>query len=186
MISTKGVQAIEQNNNTPKYIKVGITEVLVAAVKGGSTPNGTPFIEISTENAEGATNNSSFYFKEGLNAQISTAALAQIAEATGTRELVDAIVAKDYEDYGNKLNTILVGKKFRAKFNGTEKLKRDGSGTWIEVKLGSGIFAESLSVPSTGSILQWSEEKNVKRLPQGAASAASAPAQPVVNNDLPF
>lgn len=183
MISTKGV--VQENlNNGPKYIRAGISEVLVSSVKGGNTPSGTPFVEISTETAEGATNNSSYYFKEGQNAQISTAALAQIADATGTRELVDAIVASDYESYANKLNTILVGKKFRAKYNGTEKLKRDGSGTWIEVKLGSGLFAESLSVPSTSSNLKWSEDKNVKRLPQGAANAV-VPATPA-KEDLPF
>jgi hypothetical protein len=188
MISTKGVQVEVANtsSNLPKYIKAGISEVMVSSVKGGTTPSGTPFLEFAFESPEGATNKSSYYFKEGMNAQISTQAVAQIADATDTRELIDNITASNYETYGEKLNTILMGKKFRGKFNGQEKIKRDGSGTWVEVKLGSGLFAESLTIKESDTKLYWSEEKNIKRLPKEAVQAITEGSSPAPKSDLPF
>lgn len=125
-----------------KFINPGVELVKFTAVSSGAAASGTNFIELTTENEAGLTNQTRFYFAAGKNAEISAQALFNFVSATnGVEKDAAKKMIGDFDSYehlATKLSSILVGRTFAALYKGEYVANKDVTkDSWIKANLSS-------------------------------------------------
>lgn len=181
--------------NFKETIKPGIHIVKVVAITNGiSSQKQSPYLEVTVETADGAELKNQYYLTttvgEGKqksawdiskNAILSLVAAANsLDEATAKSKMPNA---KTAEELAQKLSILMMGKEFRLKVVGEEKISQKGK-KYVASSFGSGVFCESKQVAE--SKLFFNPEKNIKKLPIEPASEnttdSTFPSAPVADN----
>lgn len=145
-----------------KYIYPGLYDSVIISevVAGASKKKQTPFIGIKMHSEDGGpTNAKSFemYMSEGAY-KTSKTKIKHIATKVNTLEAFEAIQATDLEDYALKLRAILVGRKLRMKFTGSQYENAQG-----EIKDNANIglppFAEAVEAGAAHPIVEKADSK---------------------------
>lgn len=127
-----------------KYLKPGINNTTIGTVEGITPEQGSPYIEIAFyKQGQDAENHTKvrFYMSEKGRAK-SFEKIKHIATKVVKEATVDAIKAESLEDYGQKLQNILMGNSLRMKFVGEEYVNASNE---VKVKTTVGLpsFAEA-------------------------------------------
>jgi len=174
---------INKGGSTPT-IQPGIHNVKIESVTNGlSELKQTPFIEFTVIDDNGYKLSNRYYLNTVLSAgsqktawEMSRNAILAIVAASHSLEEAAAKAkipeAKSAEDLAAKLSALCVGREFKLKVVGEEKLATSGN-RYIVSTFGLGVFAESVKVPSNETKLYFSPEKNIKRLPVATANTGS-------------
>lgn len=133
---------VKEGGFEAKYINPGVELVKFTQVSSGKAASGTDFLEFTTENEAGLTNQTRFYFAAGKNAEISAQALFSFISATNNVEKAKAKeMVGDFESYehlATKLSSLLIGKAFAALYKGEYVANKDVTkDSWIKATLSS-------------------------------------------------
>lgn len=182
-------QNAELNKNSYKEtIKPGIHVVKITNVTNGvSAQKQAPFLEFTAESIDGSAElKQQYYLSTTVNPgkqksawDISKNAILSLVVATHGLDVqglsVDQMTeaakakipsAKSAEELAQKLAMLFVGKEFRLKVNGEEKISQKGT-KYVASNFANGVFCESSKSAETK--LVFSADKNIKKLPIDAA-----------------
>jgi len=157
-----------------EVIKPGISVVKVTSITNGlSSQKQSPYLEITVEEADGSELKQQYYLNtvvgEGKTKcawDISKNAILSLVAAANNYDEVTAKTkmpnAQNAEELASKLSLLLVGKDFKLKVIGEEKIAQSGK-RYVASSFAQGVFCEPKT--TNPSKLFFSEEKNIKRLP---------------------
>ena len=147
-VNLKGVSAGTKRQGS------GIADVTITgAAFGESTVKKTPYVEVTTENATGATHSDQFYLSPGALPRLRHL----LEDGLGyTSEQLDRDLTED------QMKALLVGKKVRLKFSGEEYVRKDQT-IGMKTTLGFGNFAENIKTPADKTALTFSEDRDIKK-----------------------
>jgi hypothetical protein len=177
--------------NYKETIKPGISIVKVTAITNGlSTQKQTPYLEFTVEDNHGAELKQQYYLSTVVNPgkqksawDISKNAILALVAASNSLDEATAKTkmpnAKSAEELAQKLAMLVIGKEFRLKVNGEEKISQKGT-KYVASSFSNGVFCESKSIADADSKLFFNIDKNVKKLAiepatSDATSAFSSP-----------
>jgi len=178
--------------NYKETIKPGISIVKVTAITNGlSSQKQTPYLEFTVEDNHGAELKQQYYLSTVVNPgkqksawDISKNAILALVAASNTLDEATAKTkmpnAKSAEELAQKLAMLVIGKEFRLKVNGEEKISQKGT-KYVASSFSNGVFCESKSITDADSKLFFNSDKNVKKLaiePANTADAQSAFSSP--------
>lgn len=161
--------------NYKETIKPGISIVKVTAITNGlSTQKQTPYLEFTVEDNHGAELKQQYYLSTVVNPgkqksawDISKNAILALVAASNNLDEATAKTkmpnAKSAEELAQKLSMLVIGKEFRLKVNGEEKISQKGT-KYVASSFSNGVFCESKSITDADSKLFFNIEKNVKKL----------------------
>lgn len=192
--------------NYKETIKPGIHLVKTTAITNGiSTQKQTPYLEVTVETKDGSELKNQYYLSTIVNPgkkksawDISKNAILSLVVATHGLDAqglpIDQITAtakskmpnaKTAEELAQKLSILLMGKEFRLKVVGEEKISGKGK-KYVASSFGNGVFCESKTVSESDSKLFFNPEKNIKKLAIEPASEnttdSTFPSAPVADN----
>ena len=173
-------QNAEVNKNSYKEtIKPGVHVVKITSVTNGvSAQKQSPYLEFTVESTDGSAElKQQYYLSTTVNPgkqksawDISKNSILSVVAASNSLDEESAKSkmpsAKSAEELAQKLAMLTVGKEFRLKVNGEEKISQKGA-KYVASNFANGVFCESSKVAE--SKLTFSAEKNIKRLPIDAA-----------------
>ena len=173
-------QNAELNKNSYKEtIKPGIHVVKITSVTNGvSAQKQAPFLEFTVESIDGSAElKQQYYLSTTVNPgkqksawDISKNAILSLVAASNSLDEETAKSkmpsAKSAEELAQKLAMLVVGKEFRLKVNGEEKISQKGT-KYVASNFANGVFCESSKSAETK--LVFSADKNIKKLPIDAA-----------------
>jgi hypothetical protein len=177
--------------NYKETIKPGISIVKVTAITNGlSSQKQTPYLEFTVEDNHGAELKQQYYLSTVVNPgkqksawDISKNAILALVAASNSLDEATAKTkmpnAKSAEELAQKLAMLVIGKEFRLKVNGEEKISQKGT-KYVASSFSNGVFCESKSIADADSKLFFNIDKNVKKLAiepatSDATSAFSSP-----------
>jgi hypothetical protein len=177
--------------NYKETIKPGISIVKVTAITNGlSSQKQTPYLEFTVEDSHGAELKQQYYLSTVVNPgkqksawDISKNAILALVAASNNLDEATAKTkmpnAKSAEELAQKLAMLVIGKDFRLKVNGEEKISQKGT-KYVASSFSNGVFCESKSIADADSKLFFNIDKNVKKLAiepatSDATSAFSSP-----------
>ena len=177
--------------NYKETIKPGISIVKVTAITNGlSSQKQTPYLEFTVEDSHGAELKQQYYLSTVVNPgkqksawDISKNAILALVAASNSLDEATAKTkmpnAKSAEELAQKLAMLVIGKEFRLKVNGEEKISQKGT-KYVASSFSNGVFCESKSIADADSKLFFNIDKNVKKLAiepatSDATSAFSSP-----------
>ena len=178
--------------NYKETIKPGISIVKVTAITNGlSTQKQTPYLEFTVEDNHGAELKQQYYLSTVVNPgkqksawDISKNAILALVAASNSLDEATAKTkmpnAKSAEELAQKLAMLVIGKEFRLKVNGEEKISQKGT-KYVASSFSNGVFCESKSITDADSKLFFNSDKNVKKLaiePANTSDAQSAFSSP--------
>ena len=161
--------------NYKETIKPGISIVKVTAITNGlSTQKQTPYLEFTVEDNHGAELKQQYYLSTVVNPgkqksawDISKNAILALVAASNNLDEATAKTkmpnAKSAEELAQKLAMLVIGKEFRLKINGEEKISQKGT-KYVASSFGNGVFCESKAIAEADSKLFFNADKNVKKL----------------------
>jgi hypothetical protein len=173
-------QNAELNKNSYKEtIKPGIHVVKITSVTNGvSAQKQAPFLEFTAESIDGSAElKQQYYLSTTVNPgkqksawDISKNAILSLVAASNSLDEETAKSkmpsAKSAEELAQKLAMLIIGKEFRLKVNGEEKISQKGT-KYVASNFANGVFCESSKSAETK--LVFSADKNIKKLPIDAA-----------------
>jgi len=173
-------QNAELNKNSYKEtIKPGIHVVKITNVTNGvSAQKQAPFLEFTAESVDGSAElKQQYYLSTTVNPgkqksawDISKNAILSLVAASNSLDEETAKSkmpsAKSAEELAQKLAMLIIGKEFRLKVNGEEKISQKGT-KYVASNFANGVFCESSKSAETK--LVFSADKNIKKLPIDAA-----------------
>lgn len=173
-------QNAELNKNSYKEtIKPGIHVVKITNVTNGvSAQKQAPFLEFTAESIDGSAElKQQYYLSTTVNPgkqksawDISKNAILSLVAASNSLDEETAKSkmpsAKSAEELAQKLAMLIIGKEFRLKVNGEEKISQKGT-KYVASNFANGVFCESSKSAETK--LVFSADKNIKKLPIDAA-----------------
>ena len=173
-------QNAELNKNSYKEtIKPGIHVVKITSVTNGvSAQKQAPFLEFTAESVDGSAElKQQYYLSTTVNPgkqksawDISKNAILSLVAASNSLDEETAKSkmpsAKSAEELAQKLAMLIIGKEFRLKVNGEEKISQKGT-KYVASNFANGVFCESSKSAETK--LVFSADKNIKKLPIDAA-----------------
>jgi len=177
-------------SNFKETIKPGIHIVKIVSITNGlSTQKQSPYLEFTVEDSTGAELKQQYYISTVVNPgkqksawDISKNAILSLVAATYSLDEVTSKTkmpnVKSAEELASKLAVLLVGKEFRLKVIGEEKISQKGT-KYVASSFSPGVFCESKTVLESNSKLYFSIEKNIKKLaidPAPTDSTFSSPA----------
>jgi len=185
--------------NYKETIKPGISIVKVTAITNGlSTQKQTPYLEFTVEDSHGAELKQQYYLSTVVNPgkqksawDISKNAILALVAASNTLDEATAKTkmpnAKSAEELAQKLAMLVIGKEFRLKVNGEEKISQKGT-KYVASSFSNGVFCESKSIADADSKLFFNIDKNVKKLAiePATSDAASAFSSSSENDSVVF
>lgn len=166
------------------YLKPGISNATIGTIEGVTPEMGSPYIEIGFYKEGGEIENSTkvrFYMSDKGRSR-SLEKIKHVATKVVKAAEVDSIEADTLEDYGSKLQSLLMGKSLRMKFVGEEYVNASGA---VKVKTTVGLpsFAEAITDGAeypvvTETKLKYNENnsydmKRLEKTPTGAAGGES-------------
>lgn len=177
--------------NYKETIKPGICIAKVTSITNGlSTQKQTPYLEFTVEDNHGAELKQQYYLSTVVNPgkqksawDISKNAILALVAASNNLDEATAKTkmpnAKSAEELAQKLAMLVIGKEFRLKVNGEEKISQKGT-KYVASSFSNGVFCESKSIADADSKLFFNIDKNVKKLAiepatSDATSAFSSP-----------
>jgi len=178
--------------NYKETIKPGISIVKVTAITNGlSSQKQTPYLEFTVEDNHGAELKQQYYLSTVVNPgkqksawDISKNAILALVAASNNLDEITAKTkmpnVKSAEELAQKLAMLVIGKEFRLKVNGEEKISQKGT-KYVASSFSNGVFCESKSIADADSKLFFNSDKNVKKLaiePANTADAQSAFSSP--------
>ena len=177
-------QNAELNKNSYKEtIKPGIHVVKITSVTNGvSAQKQAPFLEFTAESIDGSAElKQQYYLSTTVNPgkqksawDISKNAILSLVAASNSLDEETAKSkmpsAKSAEELAQKLAMLIIGKEFRLKVNGEEKISQKGT-KYVASNFANGVFCESSKSAETK--LVFSADKNIKKLPIDAAPQSS-------------
>jgi hypothetical protein len=178
--------------NYKETIKPGINLVKVVKIENGlSSKAQAPQLTITVEDAHGAELANSYSLNTTINPgkkmsgwDVTKNAILSIVAAANSLDEASAKAkmpnAKSAEELAQKLAMLVVGKEFRLKVTGEEKISQKGT-KYVASSFGNGVFCESKSIPETDSKLFFTADKNIKKLaiePANTDAAQSAFSSP--------
>lgn len=178
--------------NYKETIKPGISIVKVTAITNGlSSQKQTPYLEFTVEDNHGAELKQQYYLSTVVNPgkqksawDISKNAILALVAASNNLDEATAKTkmpnAKSAEELAQKLAMLVIGKEFRLKVNGEEKISQKGT-KYVASSFSNGVFCESKSITDADSKLFFNSDKNVKKLaiePADTSAAQSAFSSP--------
>ena len=178
--------------NYKETIKPGISIVKVTAITNGlSSQKQTPYLEFTVEDGHGAELKQQYYLSTVVNPgkqksawDISKNAILALVAASNNLDETTAKTkmpnAKSAEELAQKLAMLVIGKEFRLKVNGEEKISQKGT-KYVASSFSNGVFCESKSITDADSKLFFNSDKNVKKLaiePADTSAAQSAFSSP--------
>jgi hypothetical protein len=145
-------------------IEPSIEEVQITGVLWDTNPNGKDFLAIALVTLDNNREHEErFFFSTEKGEKISLQRIKSLIKAV----CGDEASKKEYDV--DQLNALLTGKKFRAKFTGSEYAKVDDATGESEIRIGTSLgfagFAESLEIIKEDSKLTFNPTKDIKRLP---------------------
>jgi hypothetical protein len=161
--------------NYKETIKPGISIVKVTAITNGlSSQKQTPYLEFVVEDAHGAELKQQYYLSTTVNPgkqksawDISKNAILALVAASNNLDEATAKTkmpnAKSAEELAQKLAMLVIGKDFRLKVNGEEKISQKGT-KYVASSFSNGVFCESKTITDADSKLFFNTDKNVKKL----------------------
>ena len=173
-------------NNFKETIKPGIHNVKITSLTNGlSAQKQSPYIEFTVETADNSELKHQYYLSTVINPGKTMSAWDasknSILSITSASLSLDEASAKSkmppansVEELAQKLAILLVGKEFRLKVNGEEKISGKGN-LYVASSFANGVFCESSKVAETK--LKFDETKNIKRLPAGMVKSDTTTAQ---------
>lgn len=182
-------------SNFKETIKPGIHIVKTVSVTNGvSSQKQAPYLEFTVEDATGAELKQQYYLSTTVNPgkqksawDISKNAILSLVASVYTLDETTAKSkmpnAKSAEELASKLAVLLVGKEFRLKVIGEEKISQKGT-KYVASSFSNGVFCESKTVAETSSKLFFSPEKNIKKLaiePAGTTDAHATFSSPAAD-----
>lgn len=183
--------------NYKETIKPGIHLVKTTAITNGiSTQKQTPYLEVTVETKDGSELKNQYYLSTVVNPgkqksawDISKNAILSLVAAANSLDEASAKAkmpnAKTAEELAQKLSILLMGKEFRLKVVGEEKISGKGK-KYVASSFGNGVFCESKTVSESDSKLFFNPEKNIKKLAIEPASEnttdSTFPSAPVADN----
>jgi hypothetical protein len=174
--------------NYKETIKPGISIVKLTAITNGlSSQKQTPYLEFTVEDNHGAELKQQYYLSTVVNPgkqksawDISKNAILALVAASNNLDEVTAKTkmpnVKSAEELAQKLAMLVIGKEFRLKVNGEEKISQKGT-KYVASSFSNGVFCESKSITDADSKLFFNSDKNVKKLaiePADISTAQSA------------
>jgi len=174
--------------NYKETIKPGISIVKLTAITNGlSSQKQTPYLEFTVEDSHGAELKQQYYLSTVVNPgkqksawDISKNAILALVAASNNLDEVTAKTkmpnVKSAEELAQKLAMLVIGKEFRLKVNGEEKISQKGT-KYVASSFSNGVFCESKSITDADSKLFFNSDKNVKKLaiePADTSAAQSA------------
>lgn len=184
--------------NYKETINPGINLVKVVKIENGlSSKAQAPQLTITVEDAHGAELANSYSLNTLVNpgkkmsgwdvtknAILSMVAAALSLDETSAKAKMPN--AKSAEELAQKLSVLLMGKEFRLKVVGEEKISQKGK-KYVASSFGSGVFCESKQVPEAETRLFFSVDKNIKRLDiEPATNSENSTTFPSVAGDVNF
>ena len=178
--------------NYKETIKPGISIVKVTAITNGlSSQKQTPYLEFTVEDGHGAELKQQYYLSTVVNPgkqksawDISKNAILALVAASNNLDETTAKTkmpnAKSAEELAQKLAMLVIGKEFRLKVSGEEKISQKGT-KYVASSFSNGVFCESKSITDADSKLFFNSDKNVKKLaiePADTSAAQSAFSSP--------
>ncbi len=182
--------------NYKETIKPGISVVKVTTITNGvSSQKQTPYLEFTVEDSHGAELKQQYYLSTTVNPgkqksawDISKNAILSLVAAANSLDEASAKAkmpnAKSAEELAQKLAMLVVGKEFRLKVTGEEKISQKGT-KYVASSFGNGVFCESKSIPETDSKLFFTADKNIKKLaiePANTTDASAAFSSPAADS----
>jgi len=170
--------------NYKETIKPGINLVKVVKIENGlSSKAQAPQLTITVEDAHGAELANSYSLNTTINPgkkmsgwDVTKNAILSIVAAANSLDEASAKAkmpnAKSAEELAQKLAMLVVGKEFRLKVTGEEKISQKGT-KYVASSFGNGVFCESKQVAETESKLFFNAEKNIKKLAIEPASTTT-------------
>lgn len=161
--------------NYKETIKPGISIVKVTAITNGlSSQKQTPYLEFTVEDSHGAELKQQYYLSTVVNPgkqksawDISKNAILALVAASNNLDEATAKTkmpnAKSAEELAQKLAMLVIGKDFRLKVNGEEKISQKGT-KYVASSFSNGVFCESKTIADADSKLFFNTDKNVKKL----------------------
>ena len=171
--------------NYKETIKPGIHVVKTTTITNGiSSQKQTPYLEITVEDAHGAELKQQYYLSTTVNPgkqksawDISKNAILSLVAAALSLDETSAKAkmpnAKSAEELAQKLSVLMMGKEFRLKVVGEEKISQKGT-KYVASSFGNGVFCESKQVLEAESKLFFNPEKNIKKLAIEPANTTDA------------
>lgn len=131
-----------------KFIDPGVHTVKFTEIKAGAAGTGTPYVELTVQDAEELTCSTRFYFAPGKNTEISVQALYSFIAVTNGFDITkdeDKVKVKatignfaSYDDLATKLSSLLIGKQFAVVIKGKYVDNKDASkDSWVKGELSS-------------------------------------------------
>lgn len=190
MFGTRGHE--ESKGATSNFIAPGISEVVITAINLPDVSyTGSPYLEMVFTDGTGKNAPIRFYMnpeiREGAKKSaldISMSKIKHIATKVVTEAQIDAVTGNNINEYAMNLSKLLINKKIRMKFVGTEVKGKDGKQNWFKAELGFAPFAESMATVPSKLTFDINGRFDMKRIPANANGTFS-PAQSV-GTDLPF
>lgn len=190
MYGTKGHE--ESKGATSNFIAPGICDVTITAINlPDAAYTGSPYFEMVFTDVTGKTAPIRFYMnpdvREGAKKsayEISMGKIKHIATKVVTEAQIDNVAGNNLNEYAMNLSKLLINKKLKMKFVGTEVKGKEGKQNWFKAELGFAPFAETTDTMPSKLTFDINGRFDMKRIP-GNVNGTFSPAQKMVE-DLPF